>query len=99
MKRGYKGGDEVRKGAAVGPDYAESHYSNPWNVGIDKTYGNGDDKTLLSPTATVEGMGVLELHDKESYDSNWEHGTRAVVSGKGGKRDPSRWTPRGKGEN
>ena len=30
----------VRKTEAVGPEYPESHYRNPWNVGIDENYGD-----------------------------------------------------------
>lgn len=99
VKRGYAGGGEVRKGKCVGPDYAEENYENPWNVGIDGVYGSGDHRTLLSPSRTIEGMGVIHNNGDESYDSNWEHGVRgAPYKPKGGNSRNTRWTPKGKGE-
>lgn len=57
---------------ATGKDYPETNYKNPWNAGIDETYGSADDKTILSPTATVEGpRGVPVRND---YDELWEDG-------------------------
>ncbi len=70
MKRGRPGNPEVRSGKSVGPDYPEERFRNPFNgPGIDSTYGSEDSKTLLSPTATVEGPGIPLNH---SYDDNWD---------------------------
>lgn len=71
-RRGSKGGGAIRKGERVGPDYPESHYENPLNVGIDRWYEEGADrKTLESPTAnTIDHVG-LPLR-KGSYDKLWE---------------------------
>lgn len=71
MKRSRPGSPTVRKGAAVGPDYPEENFRNPYNAGIDRQYDEGDEKkSLVSPTAiTIEGAG-LPMHDK--YNDYWE---------------------------
>ncbi len=71
VKRGRPGSPSVRKGKAVGPDYPETNFTNPWNAGIDSEYNAGDEgKTLSSPTAnTIEGGGV-PLHG--NYDEYWK---------------------------
>jgi hypothetical protein len=98
-QRSRPGNSEVRKGAFVGPEYAESHYVNPWNMGIDEVAGATEDKTLLSPTSTPVGMHALELNGKSDYDSNWEHGVRGTVYNPKGKSRGAKWRPQGKGEN
>jgi hypothetical protein len=73
----------VRKGPAVGPDYAEANYSNPWNVGIDTQFEmESESKTLRSPTATPVAMRSISKNGDESYDSNWEHGYRGGIEGR-----------------
>lgn len=90
------------KVAATGNQYPDSNFINPWNAMLDTQYGNedghaNDTKTLYSPTGTVIGAaGAIPLHQKSSYDSNWEHGVRGGIEDKPkGPRTPSRWTPRG----
>jgi hypothetical protein len=78
------------KRTATGCNYDDKFFENPWNAGIDSQYGdeNGkpnESKTLYSPTSTVVGMHALEIHDKDSYDRNWEHGYRDGVKGKKGR--------------
>ena len=89
------------KVAATGSNYPDEFFINPWNANLDSQYGHddghaNDSKTLYSPTSTVVGMNALELHQKSSYDSNWEHGVRGGIEDKPkGPRTSSRWTPRG----
>lgn len=71
MKRGRPGSPEVRKGGSVGPDYPESNFVNPVNMGIDREYTEGDGKkTLVSPSAnTITGCGQ-PMRDR--YNELWE---------------------------
>ena len=110
MKRSRPEGGDSKVGS-VGPSYPDSHFRNPFNVGIDSVYGDesegrsseftqprygaGTSKTLLSPTSTVVGMHVVDVNGLNDYDSNWEHGTRATDRKPKGPRESQRWTPRG----
>jgi len=67
MKRGRPGSPKVRGGKNVGPDYPETNFSNPFNMGIDEESGSDEGKTLYSPTSTPEGIGPL----REDYDELW----------------------------
>jgi hypothetical protein len=70
MKRGRPGNPGVRKGSAVGPDYAESRFRNPFDgPELDEQYGTEGEKTIVSPSDTVSGKGVPLHH---SYDEYWE---------------------------
>lgn len=63
MKRGRPGSPPIRKGRAVGPDYPEENYENPFNMGIEGSYGSETSKTLSSMNReTLTGAG-LPLHD------------------------------------
>lgn len=75
------------KVAATGSNYPDKFFINPWNGGLDERFDyDNDAKTLRSPTDTPGGMG-LQLHGKDSYDSNWEHGYRnGVEGGKKGRK-------------
>lgn len=63
IKRSRPGNPTVRKGGAVGPDYPEAHYVNPFNMGIESDYGNEHDKTLYSPNGEMITGAGLPLHD------------------------------------
>lgn len=70
MKRGRPGSPGVRKGSAVGPDYAEERFRNPFvGPGLDEQYGTEGEKTLVSPSDTVSGNGIGVRHE---YDELWE---------------------------
>jgi hypothetical protein len=57
-------------GASTGSDYPSEYFTNPWNAGIDRQRGQGEDnKTLRSPTLTTEGPGVPLNH---GYDELWK---------------------------
>lgn len=72
FKRGRPGNPAVRGGKAVGPDYPEENFRNPFNMGIDGEYGSTGEKTLCSPvSSTLEGAG-LPLHD--NYNALFEEG-------------------------
>jgi len=64
VKRSRPGTHPVRTGKAVGPDYPEANFRNPFNAGVDSEYGNTEDKTLEGPTDTPGGMGIGPIrHD------------------------------------
>lgn len=72
MKRGRPGVNSERKSTATGPDYSSERFRNPFNgPGIDYECGSEESKTINSPTATIEGMGLPLHHD---YDAYWEKG-------------------------
>ncbi|MGD0968626.1 MAG: hypothetical protein ABR949_10095 [Candidatus Aquilonibacter sp.] len=89
------------KVAATGNHYPDEFFINPWNAKLDGQYPNEnghapEDRTLYSPSKTIEGMGVLSLNNKSDYDSNWEHGVRGGIEEKPrGPRESTRWTPKG----
>jgi hypothetical protein len=88
------------KSAATGNQYPDEFFIDPWNAKLDAQYphesgGAPDGRTLYSPTRTPEGMGVIELHGEESYDSNWETGVRGSPTRPKGPRESTRWTPKG----
>jgi len=71
VKRSRPGHHEVRKGRAVGPDYPEENFANPWNMGIDHEYGDTTSKTLEGPTSTP--AGPADGHDAlGEYDKLWD---------------------------
>lgn len=68
MSRSRPGSPNVRKSGAVGPDYPDENYTNPWNMGIDEERDDPKPKGLRSPTLTTTGPGIPL---KGNYDKYW----------------------------
>jgi hypothetical protein len=70
-ERSRPGSHSVRKGKAVGPDYPEARYRNPFDDERDHYTGGEGEKTLYSPVNTPSGI-PSELH--HGYNDYWEKG-------------------------
>jgi hypothetical protein len=71
MKRGRPGNPKVRKGKAVGPDYAEGRFAAPWNADLDGPFGSHDEKDIFSESGNTFDEGGAPL-EKGNYDKLWE---------------------------